>query len=326
MSKQLISVIVPVYNEEKNVERAYKAIVDALKTIDGIDYEIIFTDNHSTDRTFEKLEILAAQDLKVRVLRFARNFGFQRSILAGYQHARGKAAIQIDCDLEDPPSVFAEFIRLWRAGHDVVIGLRTQRVERRYMIFLRRFYYQLLDKISDVTHDVDAGDFRLVDHSILDQLRNIDDRQPYVRGLISELASKRIGIHYARNKRELGESKFPLRQLIKLALDGIFSYSVTPLRIASYLGIFISLLTAVMLSGYIVLRVFFAQSWPAGFTTMTVLTLFAISLNALFLGIIGEYIGRIYNQIRKRPLVVIEKTLNVESSASNVRRIVTNRC
>src|SRR5258707_10786121 len=134
MSNQLITVIVPVYNEEKNVERAYKEIVDELKKIDGIDYEIIFTDNHSTDRTFEKLEIIAAQDLNVRVLRFSRNFGFQRSILAGYQSARGDAAIQIDCDLEDPPSVFSEFIRLWRVGHDVVIGLRTQRVERRYMI------------------------------------------------------------------------------------------------------------------------------------------------------------------------------------------------
>ncbi len=310
--KQLISIIVPVYNEEKNVERAYITIADELKKIDNIDYEIIFTDNHSTDGTFQKLEIIAAQDIKVRVLRFARNFGFQRSILTGYNHALGDAAIQIDCDLQDPPSVFAEFIRLWRSGHDVVIGLRSQRVERKRMIILRRLYYQLLNKISDVPHQVDAGDFRLVDRSVLDMLRTVDDRQPYVRGLISEFASNQIGIHYPRNKREFGESKFPLRQLTKMALDGIFSYSTTPLRVASYLGIFIALFTTIMLSVYIVLRVFFAHSWPLGFTTITVLILFGISINALFLGIIGEYVGRIFNQIRKRPLVIIEKTLNFD--------------
>jgi dolichol-phosphate mannosyltransferase len=316
MKKDMLSIIVPVYNEENNIERAYKAISAELTKIESIDYEIIFTDNHSTDKTFEKLEIIAAQDPNVRVLRFARNFGFQRSILTGYQYARGDAAIQIDCDLEDPPSMFSEFIRLWRTGNDVVIGLRSQRVERQRMVYMRRLYYRLLDSISDVPHDVDAGDFRLVDKSILDQLRLIDDRQPYVRGLISELAKSQIGIHYKRNKREFDSSKFPLRQLVRLALDGIFSYSITPLRIATYLGIFISLLTSIMLCVYIALRLF-SQSVPPGFTTTTILILFGISINSVFLGIIGEYIGRIYTQVRKRPLVIIEKKLNVDNLEEN---------
>lgn len=312
MAKKLISVIIPVFNEEKNVEKAYTAVVEQLKNMSDVDYEIIFTDNHSTDGTFRHLETLAALDKKVRVLRFARNFGFQNSILIGYRHARGDAAIQIDCDLQDPPSVFPDFIRLWREGHDVVVGLRSQRAESKIMILLRRAYYHILDHISEAHHQVDAGDFRLVDRSILDQLHTINDMQPYVRGLISELARNQTSVAYARSKREFGESKFPISQLIKLALTGIFSYSTGPLRLSSYMGIFIALVTAIMTFVYILLSAFFGHQWPAGFTTTTVLALLGISLNALFLGIIGEYIGRIYVQIRTRPLVIIEKTLNLE--------------
>lgn len=313
MTKKLISVIVPVYNEEQNIENAYKAIVAQFQKMPDFDYEILFTDNHSTDGTFEKLT-LVARDPKVRVLRFARNFGFQRSILTGYRHAAGDAAIQIDCDLEDPPSLFSEFIRLWQAGHDVVVGIRSLRKESSYMVAIRRFYYRFLDKISDSKHEVDAGDFRLVDRSILQQLRNIHDMQPYVRGLISELSRNQAGVSYERSKRLYGESKFPVTQLFRLAFEGIFNYSVVPLRIATYLGIVIAVLTVAMIGVYLFLWLFSEQKpWPAGFTTTTVLILFGISLNAVFLGIIGEYIGRIYNQVRKRPLVVIEKSLNFHS-------------
>jgi polyisoprenyl-phosphate glycosyltransferase len=311
-SKKLISVIVPAFNEEENVENAYQAIITEFKKYPDIDYEIIFTDNASTDDTFTKLSHIASQDSSVRVLRFARNFGFQNSILTGYRFAKGDAAIQIDCDLEDPPSVFAEFIRLWRAGHDVVIGIRAQRVESRSMIFMRRLYYKILDRISNTPHKIDAGDFRLVDRHILDQLRHINDTQPYVRGIISELACNQIGITYQRNKRQHGISKFPFRQLIKLSIEGIFAYSTMPLRLATYFGIFIALLTTLMIGSYIVFHIFVSAKIPQGFTTTITLILFGISLNALFLGIIGEYVGRIYNQLRNRPIVVISKMLNVE--------------
>ncbi|HSX12815.1 MAG TPA: glycosyltransferase family 2 protein [Chlamydiales bacterium] len=316
-SRKLISVIVPVYNEEKNVQRAYDAIVKEFEKLKDLDCEMIFMDNHSKDRTFEILKEIAEKDKRVRIYRFARNFGFQRSILTGYRKARGDAAIQIDCDLQDPPSVFPEFIRLWLEGHDVVVGLRAQRPEHPFMLALRRFYYWMLNKISDVSdvpHEVDAGDFRLTDRRILDQLHTIHDAQPYVRGLISELSRNQTGVRYIRNKREFGESKFSFAQLIKMGLEGIFVYSTTPLRVATYLGILIALLTSIMIGVYAVLWIFFAKSWPPGFTTTTLLLLFGISLNAVFLGIIGEYLGRIYNQIRGRPVVVIEKEINVESS------------
>lgn len=311
MSKQLISIIVPVFNEEENVARAYLAITKEMQNYVDLDYEIIFTDNRSTDGTFQELKKIASEDCRVRVLSFVRNFGFQRSILAGYRAAKGDAAIQIDCDLEDPPAVFNEFIKLWNEGHDVVIGLRSKRVEPRYMIFLRRLYYKILDRISDIPHQVDAGDFRLVDRSILDRLREINDFQPYVRGLISELARNQIGIHYQRNKREFGSSKFPFRQLIKMAVEGMYACSTTPLRVAHYLGTSIAFLASLLMMAYILLHVF-SHNIPQGFTTTTILILFGISINALLLGIIGEYIGRIYNQLRARPLVIVAKSLNMD--------------
>jgi len=312
LSNQLISVIIPVFNEEENIERAYLAIVEEFKKHVDVDFEIIFTDNASTDSTFAELSRIASQDSRVRVLSFVRNFGFQRSILAGYRCAKGDAAIQIDCDLEDPPSVFTEFLRLWREGHDVVIGIRSQRIEPRYMIFMRRLYYKILGRISDMPHKVDAGDFRLVDRRILNQLHQINDFQPYVRGLISELARNQTGVHYQRNKREFGSSKFPFRQLVRMATEGMYACSTTPLRVANYLGTTIAFFASALMFLYLILRIFSSEPIPEGFTTTTILILFGISINALLLGIIGEYIGRIYNQLRPRPLVVVAKSLNID--------------
>jgi glycosyltransferase involved in cell wall biosynthesis len=314
--KPLISIIVPVYDEEANVVRAYEAIVAELEPRQDLEFEIIFTDNHSTDSTFERLEQLATRDKRVKVLRFARNFGFNRSILTGYRFARGDAAIQIDCDLEDPPSLFGDFISLWRQGHDVVVGVRASRRESRLMALARTTYYRFLNSISDTPHQIDAGDFRLVDRRILDQLKVIDDAQPYVRGLTSELARNQGAIAYTRNRREFGRSKFPIRQLIKLGLEGVVAHSTVPLRIATYVGIAIALATALVTGLYILGRLISPNPWPAGFATTTVLILFGISLNALFLGIIGEYIARIYQQVRHRPSVIVEKSLNIDVSGS----------
>ena len=309
-----ISIVIPVLNEEENIFRAYSAINEELSKIDNFSFEMIFTDNHSTDGTFANLEKLAAKDDRVKVLRFARNFGFNRSILEGYRRAAGEAAIQIDCDLEDPPSVMHDFIGLWREGYDVVVGVRTNRKEGFVMIYLRKAFYIFLNKISQSNHQVDAGDFRLVDRSVLNQLAVINDAEPYVRGLISELASNQGSVTYSRDRREFGESKFPLRRLVTLALDAIFAHSTLPLKVASYVGLLIAGLTALLTAGYIIARLISPGVWPAGFATTTVLILFGISLNALFLGIIGEYIARIHRQVRNRPNVVVQKSLNLEKN------------
>jgi len=308
----LISIVIPVYNEEANVRAAYEAVArvfDDLKS--RYEFEIIFTDNHSSDDTFARIAEIAKSDRRVHAVRFARNFGFQRSVITGYRLARGDAAIQLDCDLQDPPELFPRFLALWQEGHDVVVGVRRFRDERKYLQQGRRLYYRLLNRISSDNLMLDSGDFRLVDRSILDQLQRIDDFSPYTRGLTSLLAANQIGLPYDRVARKEGASKFPLIKLVGLAVDGFIAHSTVPLRIATASGLTIAMLTTAASFFYLIGRLIFGMSWPKGFATTTILSLFGISLNAILLGIIGEYIGRIYEQIRLRPTTVIERYINL---------------
>jgi polyisoprenyl-phosphate glycosyltransferase len=224
--RKLISVIVPVLNEQNNIARAYAEVCRVFEEIGRYDLEIIFTDNHSADRTPEILADIARVDPRVKVVRFARNFGFQNSVLTGYRLAKGDAAFQLDCDLQDPPSSFPDFLALWEKGHDVVVGVRRHRHESRLMQLARKSYYRLVQKFSDDNLVADGGDFRLVDRSILDQLRSIHEAHPYTRGLISSLAKRQIGTPIDRDRRLFDRSKFPLRRLFSLAMDGVLAHSV----------------------------------------------------------------------------------------------------
>jgi polyisoprenyl-phosphate glycosyltransferase len=313
--KRLISICVPVFNEEPNIEPLYDALVPVMAQVaDRYDFELLFTDNHSSDNTFGVLERLAKRDPRVRALRFSRNFGFQRSILTGYLSARGDAAVEIDCDLQDPPSLILEFLRQWEGGYRVVYGIRSGRKESWAMNATRRLFYRLIDSLSEDELPLDAGDFRLVDRCVLDELRKIEDSQPYLRGTIAALGFDQIGIPYHRAERQQGESKFTFSELIALALDGILNHSVVPLRIATYLGLAISLCTFLAVLGYLVGRLVFGKDWPPGFASIVVLILGSLSLNALFLGIIGEYLGRIYRQVKRRSLTVVERELNAPAA------------
>jgi glycosyltransferase involved in cell wall biosynthesis len=319
--KPLISICVPVFDEEANIRPLYDALVETTDQVrDRYDFEFLFTDNHSTDRTFDVLADLAARDPRLRAIRFSRNFGFQRSILTAYNNARGDAAIQIDCDLQDPPSLILDFLQKWEAGFHVVYGVRKSRPESWWMTATRKFFYRLIDALSDDPLPHDAGDFRLIDRCVLDQLLKFEDYQPYLRGAIAALGFEQIGIPYSRAERQHGESKFSFGELVGLALDGILNHSVVPLRIATYLGLLISVATFVGIVAYGVGRIVFGTSWPPGFATIIMFILGSLSLNALFLGIIGEYLGRIYQQVKRRPLTIIERELNapevVGSSAS----------
>jgi dolichol-phosphate mannosyltransferase len=315
--RRLLSVVVPVFNEEANVEPFHSAVTEVMASLlDRYDYELIFTDNHSTDATFALLRRLAARDPRVRVLRFSRNFGFQRSILTGYAHATGDAAIQLDCDLQDPPDLIKEFVRHWEAGYKVVYGVRVHRKETRWLSLLRRIFYCLIDWVSDDSLPRDAGDFRLVDRQILNELRAYEDYQPYLRGTIAAMGFNQLGVPYQRAMRQRGESKFPLRQLIGLGVDGILNHSIVPLRLATYLGLFISAVTLLAIIGFVAGRLLYGHDWPPGFAMLIVMILGSLSLNALFLGIIGEYLGRIYQQVKKRPLTIIEQELNPRTGAT----------
>ncbi len=309
--RKLVSLVVPVYNEEGNVFPLYDAAAATMAQVaDRYDWELVFTDNHSEDGTFAELTALAARDPRVRVFRFSRNFGFQRSIFTGYMKARGDAAVQLDCDLQDPPELILRFIDEWERGHKVVYGVRVTRKEPTRITVLRRVFYRLIDFLSEDRLPHDAGDFRLVDRQVLDVLRQLEDQRPYLRGTLATLGFAQKGVPYDRPARARGESKFKMRDLFALAFDGILSHSTVPLRIATYTGLVISLLTFLALVGYTIGKLAFDKDWPAGFATTTLLLLLSLSLNALFLGVIGEYVGRIYQQVRKRPMTIIEHTID----------------
>jgi len=315
--RRLISICIPVFNEEPNIEPLYAALQRVMQQVsDRYRFELVFTDNHSTDRTFEILQELGAQDSRIHAIRFSRNFGFQRSIFTGYTNARGDAAIQIDCDLQDPPELILEFLTKWEQGFQVVYGVRRSRNESWWMNTTRSIFYRLIDTLSEDELPLDAGDFRLIDRRVLNELQKFEDYQPYLRGAIAALGFDQVGIPYERSVRTRGESKFSLGQLIGLALDGILNHSVVPLRISTYLGLGISLATLLAIVGYGVGRVLLGKNWPPGFATLSILILGSLSLNALFLGIIGEYLGRIYRQVKRRPLTIIEREVNASADLS----------
>lgn len=306
----LVSVVVPAFNEEANVERAYDAITSIFDRLEGYELEIIFTDNHSTDQTFPKLRAIAALDSRVRIVRFSRNNGYQHSLLIGYKRARGACAIQIDCDLQDPPELIPEMLALWRQGHQVVYGVRRKLPDGPIVAGLRRIFYAGLNALSEDELPLNAGEFRLVDACILAELRRVNDTSPYLRGLISSMGFSQVGIPYDRAARVAGASKFPLSKMLGLALDGLLNHSLIPLRVASITGLLVGICTFILTLVYLLGRWLFGQQWPAGFATTTMLLLLGITLNAIFLGIIGEYLGRIFMQAKGRPTPIIEVEIN----------------
>lgn len=310
-SKTRVSVLVPAFNEEMNVERAYAEIVSVFETLPNCDYEIIFNDNHSTDRTFEILQTIAERDPRVRVIQFSRNIGYERSLLVAYQNATGDCAVQIDCDLQDPPSLIPRMLELWRQGNTVVYGIRRRRQEGQIIGVVRKIFYRFVNAISEDDLPLNAGEFRLVDRRIIEQLRTINDTSPYLRGLISSFGFAQIGFEYDRDARVAGDTKFPLWALVGLAVDGILNHSLMPLRIATLSSLILGTITFCIIFAYLVGRLLFGQDWPAGFATTTVLLLMSITLNALFLGIIGEYLGRIFMQAKHRPVPIIERSINI---------------
>lgn len=314
----LISIVVPVFNEEDNVERTYSELKRVTAELTEYRFEFLFTDNHSTDRTFEMLSRIAADDPAIRVVRFSRNFGFQRSVLTGYRLARGAAAIQIDADLQDPPAMFAPFLEKWKEGYDVVVGVRQQRREGKILQQCRQLYYRLVRYLDGPHLILDAGDFRLVDRAVIERLRPINEPHMYLRGLISSLARRQTGIPYNRSQRNFNQSKFPLWALTRLAVDGIISHSSFPLQISFYVGIVVALASALLAFFYIALRIWFPDAAPPGFTTTQILLLLGIGLNSTFLGILGVYVGRIYDQVRNRPAVIVSDLVNFDTDIDTV--------
>jgi len=313
--RKLISIIAPVYNEEANVRDLYERVNSALAPIaDLYDWEFIFTDNHSEDKTFDVIESLASTDKRIRAFRFSRNFGFQRSILTGYRLAKGDIAVQIDCDLQDPPELIRQFVKYWERGYAVVYGVRRHRKENFILHAARRFFYKLLDTLSEEKLPQNAGDFRLVDRRILNLLREIDDQEPYLRGFIAGTGFNQIGIEYDRNIRTAGVSKFGLSDLVKLAVDGLTQHSTVPLRAFTYLGMTMSLgAVGYALFAIIVWSLDLKSELPKGWSSLAVGIFLLGGIQLMGIGILGEYVGRTYKQVKKRPMTIIERKIDHSS-------------
>jgi polyisoprenyl-phosphate glycosyltransferase len=311
--RPLVSLVVPVFNEEDNVMPFYadvRRVIDPLAS--RFDFEFVFTDNHSTDRTPELLRELARTDPRIRAYRLSRNFGYQRSILTAYLKCSGDAAIQLDCDLQDPTDLIVQFLDRWQEGYDVVYGTRVSRLESWKWSLARKVFYWLVDFLSEDPIPLDAGDFRLVSRRVIEELRRIDDTRPYLRGTIATLGFNQLGIDYDRGARVRGASKFSIYDNVMLALDGIINQSVVPLRVATYVGLSVSFATILAIFGYLVAHFTVGFRAPAGFTTITVLILGSLSINAMLLGILGEYLGRMYLQMKRKSLSIVERELHTE--------------
>jgi glycosyltransferase involved in cell wall biosynthesis len=309
--RPLVSISIPVLNEAGNIQALYARLV-ALgeRMADRCDLEFVFTDNHSDDQTWQMLEQLAAADPRVRAMRLSRNFGFQSSILANYLHARGDAVMQIDADLQDPPEMLEQFFTLWQQGYHVVYGIRRKRPEGWLLNLIRKCGYWVIDKVSEYPIPRDVGDFRLIDRAVVEAIAKSRPANPYLRGMIAGLGFNQTGIVYDRDARTVGESKFNVTRLVRLGLTAVFNHSTVPLRMASFVGIVILLFSLLAAAYYVVLR-FLQPDLPRGFVSIQVLILFGIGLNAFLLGIIGEYILRIYRILRSDPIAIVERTLNM---------------
>lgn len=309
--KKLISIVIPVYNEEPNIDNLIPriaAVADSL--LDTYEFEFVFTDNCSEDNTFGKLAEWAEREKRIRVFRFSRNFGFQRSILTGFLKTRGEAAIQLDADLQDPPELIPQMLEKWEEGYEVVYGIRRKRKESVFLNLGRKFYYWLVDTISDEMPVArDAGDFRLISSKVINVLRSIRGNIPYIRGTIAEIGFAQTGIPYDRDARTEGESKFRPLKLISFALDGLVHQSTLPLRLSAFFGIGVGL-AGIVFIGLLLFRYFVSgEDWPAGFATLSILIMLTMMMNAFFFAIIGEYIGRLYGNNKGMPISVVDQVI-----------------
>ncbi|MGJ7508097.1 glycosyltransferase family 2 protein [Variovorax sp. GT1P44] len=312
--RPLISLSIPVLNEQDNLDALYarlSALAERLS--DRCDLEFVFSDNHSDDATWSKLAELAQKDPRVRAIRFSKNFGFQRSILANYMHTRGDAIMQIDADLQDPPELLEVFYERWQAGYYVVYGVRRKRQENALINGFRKLGYWLIDRISDHSIPRDAGDFRLIDRKVVQALLQMKTASPYLRGMIAGLGFNQIGVDYEREARTAGQSKFGVSRLIRLGLTAVFNHSTVPLRLASIAGIGMLVFSFIGAIYYTVLKIM-QPELPRGLASIHILVLFGIGLQSLLLGIVGEYLLRIYLILRAEPVAIVENSLNFARS------------
>jgi dolichol-phosphate mannosyltransferase len=312
----LLSVIVPCYNEELVLGATHERLTKVLAAVAGLEYELIYINDGSFDRTQQILNGLQLADSRVRVLRLSRNFGHQVAVTAGLEESAGDAVVIIDADLQDPPEVIPEMIESWRSGNHVVYGIRAEREgESKFKLWSAKLFYRVINRLSDTKMPVDAGDFRLLDRRVVEVLKAMPERARFLRGMVSWTGFQQTSVIYQRAARHAGESKYPLAKMIHFALDGIISFSLVPLKLAIWTG-FLAIWIAAAGIIVAILDRLFEKGLTRGWASLFVAVLFMGGIQLVSLGIIGEYLGRIYTEVKQRPLYAVQERLGFKDAGT----------
>lgn len=313
MSKKSISIVTPCYNEQDNIEFLYTEVKEIFDGLENYEYEHIFIDNDSQDKTLSLLENMAQKDLRVKIIVNARNFGFVRSLYHGLLQGTGDAVILIFADLQDPPTLIIDFLQRWEQGYQVVKGIKISSQENPLVYSIRRFYYYLVSVLAEeVELTSNFTGFGLYDKQVIEALRLIDDPYPYLKGLISEVGFKSAKIEYHQKVRKRGKSSFNFYRMYDLAMLGITTYSNFPLRLATMIGFALSLVSFLVGLGTLILKLLFWNLFPIGIAAIIIGLFLFSSVQLFFIGILGEYIGLINRRSLKRPLVVERARVNFD--------------
>ena len=307
----LFSVVIPLYNEEEVVLECIKRVTEVMETVKG-NYEVVFVNDGSHDRTMELVQKECDKNKNLKVLSFSRNFGHQIAISAGMDYAKGDAVIVMDADLQDPPEVIKDLIAKYKEGYDVVYAVRSKRKgETFFKKFSSKAFYRFLRYMCNIDIPVDTGDFRLISRKVCDVMKSLTERNRYVRGLVSWVGFKQAAVEYVREERFAGETKYPLRKMLKLSMDGITSFSTKPLTMSKNLG-FLTAAAGFIYMIVVVFQKFVFGKTVQGWASLAVLILLIGGIQLIMLGFIGEYIARIFDESKNRPLYIIEEKINIE--------------
>jgi dolichol-phosphate mannosyltransferase len=307
------SIVAPCYNEEGNLYELHRRVKEVMDQT-GERWELVLINDGSTDRTPELIRKLHALDSRVHFIDFARNFGHQMAVTAGMDYAQGDSVILIDADLQDPPELILEMIKKWKEGYKVVYAVRSERKgETWFKLFTAKLFYRLIYRITDVIIPQDTGDFRLMDRQVVDTMKHMRERHRFIRGMTSWVGFPQTGVYYVREERFAGETNYPLRKMLKFASDAITSFSYLPLQLATYVGFTVAGLSGGGMLAVIIARLFGNQAFFGQATTL-VMVLFLGGIQLISLGIIGEYLGRIYDEVKSRPLYVVNEAVGFEKT------------
>lgn len=315
-----LSVVIPLHNEEGVLPELLKRLKMVLDELAGGPHEMVFVDDGSMDRTYEILEEAARSETRLIALSLSRNFGHQTAITAGLDHVTGDAVVVMDGDLQDVPEVIPQFVEKYQEGYDVVYAKRVRRKEPWLLRLCYFVFYRMIAKLSDIQLPLDSGDFGLMSRRVIDNLRRMPEHHRYLRGMRSWVGFRQTGIKVERADRHSGKSKYSVMRLVKLAFDGIFAFSIVPIRAAALFGAFVMLLSSLYVLYALYAKIFLHES-PQGFTALLVAVTFLSGVVLFFLGVIGEYVGRIYEEAKARPLYIIGRRVGEPRGEKMVKEV-----